>query len=55
MPTGDYICVLVPPSLLGAIDKAIEKGGFQNRSEVTRAALREYLKAHGYLGGDSSE
>jgi len=37
----------LPKSLLEEIDKLVEKGLFQNRSEVVRAAIRELLSEYG--------
>jgi len=38
------VSVQIPKSVLNAIDQLVKRGVYPNRSEVIRAALREFLK-----------
>ncbi len=44
MPKMRIISVQVPQSYVNAMDQLVKRGVYPNRSEVIRAALREFLK-----------
>ncbi|MCL1977296.1 MAG: ribbon-helix-helix domain-containing protein [Candidatus Bathyarchaeota archaeon] len=42
--TRDYTTVSIPLDLMNKIDNALKKGGYQNRSDFVRDAIRDRLK-----------
>ena len=45
--TAQPVNISIPPKLLARLDKAIEDGSYNSRSEAVRAALRSWLPGEG--------